>query len=528
MKKLIFLLFAAMMFLLALSLVDADVYIVSGWIINDSIELEPFYYLGNYSETNQSNETEYFMEFYNASNYLLKSYNFSVFDDNITKIFFFEIDMPANTKRILFKNNSEYIKEINISENVPEIFNISINCSEISCEAIWDANDTNDENLTFDIYYANDDVNWSIMSLDWELNYISFSTESVSEGSYKLKIRASDGFNFVESESGYFNISEKAPSAFILSPINGSVFYNGIELYINGFGVDPEDGWLTENSSLTWKLNNEIIGYEEVLFLLNLSIGDYELRLEVNDAHNNKANDSVYFSIDNKTESDVSVNNIEFYPETSTQLDNGTIESIFLSIDLFNIRRYSYCNISLYDNNELFENDTILLFANDYTNYETWWQPNSTGNHTIKVSVTGCEPEENNTENNEMTVYYFINPLVNDTHKFYIKNSSGDNVAWLGNNGNIVLKGKCFSGGNCDNPGEDSFIIRNSTNNNVAFINSTGDLCVEKGDCYDESTSCNPLRDAFIIQNSSASNMSYIDFDGDLCLIGKLYQNSNP
>jgi len=56
------------------------------------------------------------MELYNADNYLLKSYNFSVFDDNITKIFFFEIDMPADTKRILFKNNSDCLKEMNISK----------------------------------------------------------------------------------------------------------------------------------------------------------------------------------------------------------------------------------------------------------------------------------------------------------------------------------------------------------------------------------------------------------------------------
>ena len=115
--------------------------------------------------------------------------------------------------------------------------------------------------------------------------------------------------------------------------------------------------------------------------------------------------------------------------------------------------------------------------------------------------------------------------IPNDTHKFYIKNNLSEHVAWLGNLGNIILKGSCFSGGSCDNPGEDSFVIRNSTDDNVAFINSTGDLCVEKGNCSDQSASCNPIRDAFIIRNSSDYNMSYIDFDGDLCLIGRLYEN---
>jgi parallel beta-helix repeat protein len=115
----------------------------------------------------------------------------------------------------------------------------------------------------------------------------------------------------------------------------------------------------------------------------------------------------------------------------------------------------------------------------------------------------------------------------NDTSKFYIRNSSNNPVAWLGNLGNIVLKGNCFSGGSCSNPGDNSFIVRNLSNINVAFINSTGDLCIIKGDCSDESATCNPARDAFIIKNSSNYNMSYIDFDGDLCLTGNLYENSN-
>ena len=112
-----------------------------------------------------------------------------------------------------------------------------------------------------------------------------------------------------------------------------------------------------------------------------------------------------------------------------------------------------------------------------------------------------------------------------DFYKFYIKDSSGNPVAWLGDLGNIVLKGTCFSGGSCDSPGDNSFIIKNSANQNVAFINSTGDLCLESGDCSDESVTCNPTTDALIIRDSSNTNMSYIDTDGDLCLTGKLFEN---
>ena len=113
----------------------------------------------------------------------------------------------------------------------------------------------------------------------------------------------------------------------------------------------------------------------------------------------------------------------------------------------------------------------------------------------------------------------------NDTHKFYHKDSAGNIVAWLGNEGNIVLKGKCFVG-NCSNPGDGSIVFGNSTNDYNAFINSTGDLCISVGDCSDLSPICNPSSDAFIIQNSSGLNMSYISFDGELCLTGELFENS--
>lgn len=129
-------------------------------------------------------------------------------------------------------------------------------------------------------------------------------------------------------------------------------------------------------------------------------------------------------------------------------------------------------------------------------------------NWTINVSITIAPP--------------------NDTHKFYHKNSSGDAVAWLGSEGNIVLKGSCFSGGSCSNPGADSFIIRNSTYDNVAYVNSTGDLCIFTGDCSDQSANCgSPVGDSFIVKNNSV-NMIYIDSTGDLCLKGSLYENSNP
>jgi subtilisin family serine protease len=117
----------------------------------------------------------------------------------------------------------------------------------------------------------------------------------------------------------------------------------------------------------------------------------------------------------------------------------------------------------------------------------------------------------------------------NDTHKFYHKNSANENVAWLGSEGNIVLKGTCSSGGSCDSYGDNAIVFGNSTDDSVAYIDSNGNLCLEYGDCSDESLNCNsPSGNSFIVKDSSNTNVIYIDGKGDLCLTGQLYQNSNP
>jgi len=115
--------------------------------------------------------------------------------------------------------------------------------------------------------------------------------------------------------------------------------------------------------------------------------------------------------------------------------------------------------------------------------------------------------------------------LPDDTHKFYHKDSSENIVAWLGNEGNIVLKGDITTEDNCDSPGPvgESFIVKDA-GNNVAFIDSNGDMCIEGLKSEEEANCDSPGGNSFIIKCSS-TNKIYIDQDGDLCLIGRLYPN---
>ena len=210
-------------------------------------------------------------------------------------------------------------------------------------------------------------------------------------------------------------------------------------------------------------------------------------------------------------------------PLNASVSDNGTVQFSCLAYDEFMVS-----NITLYGDwnggwhaNETLEVDTSYNYtyftknlpsgsykwnclAYDNSSQSDWYEEN----WTFSINTTSTPP--------------------NDTYKFYIRNSLGNNVSWFGSEGNIVLKGSCFAQSTCITNDGSSFIIGNATDSTTAFINSTGDLCIEKGDCSDLSVSCNPTSDAFIIKNSSSANVAYIDYNGDLCLIGGLYKNSNP
>ena len=111
-----------------------------------------------------------------------------------------------------------------------------------------------------------------------------------------------------------------------------------------------------------------------------------------------------------------------------------------------------------------------------------------------------------------------------DPNKFYIK-SQGQNVAWFGDRGNIVLKGPCQVKPTCTPPA-DSFIFKNSAGDTVAYIGPTGYLCIETGDCS-SSTSCSATsNDEFIMQDETGKVVSKIDLsNGDLCYTGKMVEN---
>lgn len=169
------------------------------------------------------------------------------------------------------------------------------------------------------------------------------------------------------------------------------------------------------------------------------------------------------------------------------------------------------------------ESELVTFWVNATGEIDATWKFFAYANLTSDLSVGNITPTINVT----ISGGELVPP--NDTYKFIITNVSGDNVAWLGDLGNIVLKGTCTSGGTC-NPPADSFILANLTSNKVAYIDSDGSMCIESvTSCQDsdEQASCSSPNDSFIILNETHGEVIVIDsINGDLCLTGKLYENA--
>ena len=257
----------------------------------------------------------------------------------------------------------------------------------------WQASD----NLVFSVFLKGE--NESIIG-DYvqKKNFIA-DLRFARTGSYKIIVRARDGMNNLEAKSNYFIIEDRKPFARI-SIVNGSVFAAGNEIYAEGFAYDSDDGYLDD---FAWKLNGEEAGNEPSIILQNLEAGNYFLELETRDTGGNLARDSVRFSIEDNYEPDVSIKNIEI-------IGSGMINGTHIArVKLFNIRQDTWCNLSLRVNSDLIETREVYVPANQFSDFEFDFFPETAGNHEIKAGAE-CDYDKL-VGNNLFSLNYYINKL---------------------------------------------------------------------------------------------------------------------
>jgi hypothetical protein len=114
----------------------------------------------------------------------------------------------------------------------------------------------------------------------------------------------------------------------------------------------------------------------------------------------------------------------------------------------------------------------------------------------------------------------------------YIKNSSGDNIAYFGNFGNLVLADELYPSSSHPATGHDEFRVQDVNGVDVAIIDTSNGKMYIKGTLKldSEGNWVTPTdgEGNFRIKDRRGYDVAYISKVGDLYLKGKLYEDANP
>ncbi len=120
--------------------------------------------------------------------------------------------------------------------------------------AEWQASDADSDPLTYLVEYTIDDgKTWNMLASSWASTTIELDSNRLPGTKLgRLRVFANDGFHTVAGQSETtFTVTDKRPTASILTPSTGQSYVGDQNLQLQGYGIDPEDGVL-DGVSLTW------------------------------------------------------------------------------------------------------------------------------------------------------------------------------------------------------------------------------------------------------------------------------------
>ena len=111
-----------------------------------------------------------------------------------------------------------------------------------------------EDTLDFYVEYSPDNgQSWQPVAVRRAENSVTLDVEGLAGSQQALvQVGANDGFHTTWSQSAaVFTVSDKRPTASILSPSDEQVYVTGQEIVLKGYGMDNEDGNLGD-AALTW------------------------------------------------------------------------------------------------------------------------------------------------------------------------------------------------------------------------------------------------------------------------------------
>ncbi|MBS3101941.1 hypothetical protein J4458_00660 [Candidatus Woesearchaeota archaeon] len=183
-------------------------------------------------------------------------------------------------------------------------------------------------------------------------------------------------------------------------------------------------------------------------------------------------------------------------------------------------------NITLYHNISGIWSSNETKTLTGTVDYETFAINNIPNGNYIWNCLAYDNVSQSDWGNSNFTVTVNITTLL-DQNKFFIKDNTGNNIAWFGDAGNIVLKGPLEQSSNFQRTSNFAFVIRNNAND-VLIIENNGSMYID-GTLQENQATINSdiNRNDFRIKNNGTL-MINVNETGYVFLKGTLTENGNP
>lgn len=245
---------------------------------------------------------DYALRFRGLTGNLLAEYAFTPEETNELGLRSFAQVVPYafGTRQIELVNlsNGVVINTAPVSASIPVVSGVALQGAPDPVSGVvtlvWNASDADSSDLTFDIFYSNDNgLTYRPTALNKTGTSAQIDTSTLpGSPTGRFRVVASDGINTGVATSTNFVMADKPPQPMILTPQDNLHIQWGQLVNLEGVGYDILDGTVP-SSSLIWRLNGRILGFGARLSTDGLPIGENTITLRATNSAGISANTSI-------------------------------------------------------------------------------------------------------------------------------------------------------------------------------------------------------------------------------------------
>lgn len=209
---------------------------------------------------------------------------------------------PGNVSHILLQQATVPVATLTVSAHAPVITLTTPTSGDQWSglqSIVWQASDEDGDALTYAVLYSPDQgATWLTLATSLTQTQSTVNSQELAGGNNALiRVMASDGFNTQAVDSPPFQVTRKAPQAFILSPAAATEVAQGQSLLLDGDGYDLEDDLLADDQFQWHSDRMGALGQGRSVRVLLDALGVHQITLTVTDSDSNSGTATLSVSV---------------------------------------------------------------------------------------------------------------------------------------------------------------------------------------------------------------------------------------